>query len=182
MSSIYSQSNGSGVDCCHGNRNNHGSTTGNIILRANTGSFGPSNIPVLTTLLNPTINEPIASVTIGTDGLDNPAILVQFNGVLTTSATVATGLTYIFTLFRNCRGSGFREQLRSFSVSQATALSNLPDSRGLSFAYNQNDAGSERREWCTYTLELTRITSSVAVNLNVTVTGTLSVLAVGEED
>jgi hypothetical protein len=46
MSSIYSQSIGSGVDCCHGNRDNHDSEVRDVVLRANTGSFGPSNIPI----------------------------------------------------------------------------------------------------------------------------------------
>ena len=182
MNSAYSQSNVSGLDCCHGNHRNgnNDSTNANTILRANTGSFGPANIPVLATLLNPTINEPIVSVTIDSGGLKDPAILVQFNGVLTTTATAAVGSTFVFTLYRTCRGSAFREQLKSFSVSQGIVASNLPDSRGLSFAYSQNDRGFEGREYCTYTLELTRVTTDGAVNLNVTIAGTLSVLAVGE--
>ena len=183
MSSIYSQSTNSGLDCCHGNRgnNNQDSDERDAILRANTGTFGPANIPILQTLLNPTINEPIASVTINTKDLNDPNILVQFNGVLTTTATAAAGLTFVFTLFRSCRGDGQRVQLRSFTVSQVTAALGLPDSRGLSFACNQNDEDCHHHECCTYTLELTRITASAAVNLNVTVTGTLSVLAVSDD-
>lgn len=177
MSSIYSQSIGSDIDSSH---DHHISRRRDVVLRASTGSFGPSTIPILMTLLNPQINQPIASVTIDTDDLDDPTILVQFNGVLTSTAAVAAGLTYDFTLFRNCRGSGFREELRSFSISQVAAGLNLPDSRGLSFAFNQSGVDCER--CCTYTLELTRITSTVAVNLNVTITGTLSVLAVSDED
>lgn len=192
MNSVYSQANNSGLDCCPGNhhrrrdddedRSNRNRENRDSILRANTGTFGPANIPILATLLNPTINEPIASVTINTEDLEDPTILVQFNGVLTTTATIAAGLTFVFTLYRSCRGNGQREQLRSFTVSQVTAALGLPDSRGLSFAFNQSDEDCNHHECCTYTLELTRVTSTVAVNLNVTVTGTLSVLAVSDED
>jgi hypothetical protein len=167
--------------CCDtDHHHHHTSEAGDAILRANTGSFGPSGITFLATALGVTLNQPIASVTINTQGLDDPEILVQFNGILTATATVAAGITYNFTLFRNCRHSGFREQLRSFTVAQSIAVITLPDSRGLSFAFEDSNESCE--ECCTYTLELTSVTATVALTLSVTINGTLSVLAVGEEE
>lgn len=161
-------------DCCNVGRNHP--IPGPALLRANTGSFGPTTINILATLLNPAVNQPIVSVTIDTACLKSPVLLVKFEGTLTTTATVAAGLTYNFTLFRNCRCSGFREQLRSFSVSQSIAVIDIPDSRGLSFAYTECETDCD--DCCTYTLELTSVNSTVAVGLDVTVNGTLSILAV----
>jgi len=161
-------------DPCQGIRNRP--LPGPAILRANTGSLGPTTINILATLLNPTVNQPIVSVTLDTSCLKSPNILVRFEGILTSTATVAAGLTFNFTLYRNCRLGGFREQLRSFSVSQSIAVVDLPDSRGLNFAFTQ--CGVDCDDCCTYTLELTSVSSTVALGLDVTISGTLSVLAV----
>jgi hypothetical protein len=188
---MYSQSSSGSMDnygCC--NRDN---TSGNVrrrrrrsdpdaILKASTGFFGPTTIPITTALLTTPINQPIASVTVDTDALDDPTILVQFLGTLTTTALAAAGLTFNFTLFRQCRGMIAREQLRTFTVTQGIAVAAFPDSRSLSFAFSETDGTCFKHECCTYTLELTSVTGTVAVVVTVTVTGTLSVLVVGEED
>lgn len=190
MSSMTSQNGLGGADnysCCSRERsiNNRRRrpNQGDSILKANTGVFGPTTIPVTAPLLQTTVNQPIASVTIGTNDLEDPSILVQFLGTLTATALAAVGVTYNFTLFRNCKGMAAREQLRSFSVSQAIAgVAGVPDSRGLSFAFFQGESDCFEHECCTYTLELTSIIATVAVALTVTINGTLSVLAVGETE
>lgn len=190
MSSRTSQNDLSGVDnysCCSRDRSNNRrrrhSNQGDTLLKANTGVFGPTTIPITAPLLQTAVNQPIASVTVGTDGLEDPSTLVQFLGTLTASALAAVGVTYNFTLFRNCKGMAAREQLRSFTVSQAVAgVAGIPDSRGLSFAFFQGESDCFEHECCTYTLELTSITATVAVLLTVTINGTLSVLVVGETE
>jgi hypothetical protein len=191
MSSMTSQS-GSVDNYSCGNSGNgnissrrHHSDAGGTILKANTGFFGPTSIPITAPLLQTAVNQPIASVTIGTEDLNDPSALVQFLGTLTAAATTPAGLTFNFTLFRNCRHDGFREQLRSFTVSlviPAAAVLGVADSRSLSFAYFQGETDCRGRDCCTYTLELTSVAATVTTTVNVTVNGTLSVLAAGEEE
>lgn len=191
MSSMTSQSGSMDNYSCSisgsgskGRRRRH-SDAGDAIVKAATGFFGPTSIPITAPLLLAAVNQPIASVTIGTEDLDDPSILVQFLGTLTTTANTPAGLTFNFTLFRNCRHDGFREQLRSFTISQIispTGGPNASDSRGLSFAFFQNETDCKDRDCCTYTLELTSVSATTPTTVTVTVNGTLSVLAVGEEE
>lgn len=189
MSSMTSQSgNIDNYSCCGNGRDSkrrrrRNSEAGDTIVRANTGIFGPSTIPITAPLLQTMVNQPIASVTVDTDDLEDPSILVQFLGTLTATALAAVGVTYNFTLFRTCRKMQVREQLRSFTVSQAIGgIAGLPDSRGLSFAFFQSESDCFEHDCCTYTLELTSIVATVAVALTVTINGTLSVLVVGETE
>ena len=158
-------------------KDNNRPGAGRALLRANTGSFGPATFTFLATLLNITdVDQPITSVTIDTENLRSPIILVEFLGTLTASATVAANVVYTFTLLRTFRNSGFQETLATFTVAQVLSVLGIPDSRGLSFAYT--DCFDDCNECATYTLELTSISSTVAVGLEVSVNGTLSVLAV----
>ena len=162
-------------DC--NDKDNNRPDLGRALLRANTGSFGPATFTFLATLLTITdIEQPITSVTIDTENLRSPVILVEFLGTLTASATVAANVVYTFTLYRTFRNSGFQEQLATFTVAQVLTVLGIPDSRGLSFAFT--DCFEDCNECTTYTLELTSINSTVAVGLDVSVNGTLSVLAV----
>lgn len=188
MSSMTSQSsNMDNYSCCsgRGNKRRHRrhSEAGDAIVRANTGIFGPATIPITPPILTTMVNQPIASVTVDSDNLEDPSVQIQFLGTLTATALAAVGVTYNFTLFRTCRGMAVREQLRTFTVSQAIGgIAGIPDSRGLSFAFFQGESDCFEHECCTYTLELTSIVATVAVALTVTFNGTLSALVVGEEE
>ena len=161
---------------CHNYDNKH-PIPGRVLLRANTGGFGPTTFTFLETLLNITdIDQPITSVTIDTENLRSPVILVEFLGTLTASAIVAANVVYTFTLLRTFRNSGFQETLATFTVAQTLTVLGIPDSRGLSFAFT--DCFEDCNECTTYTLELTSVNSTVAVGLDVSINGTLSVLAV----
>lgn len=153
----------------------HHPEPGDALLRANNGSLNTS-VTTLATLLNPVVNQPVASVTIDTACLRSPSILVNFSGTLTSSAILAVNTTFNFTLYRVCKCSGFREQLSSFSVAQTLAAASIPTSTGLSFAYTQ--CNNDCEDCCTYILELTSVNALLATTITVNVSGVLSVLAV----
>jgi len=150
---------------------------GDAILRTNAGNLGPSTIVLAVGTTTP-VNQPIANVAIDTTNLRDPNILVDFAGILTSSALAAAALTFNFTLFKTCSTTGVSLPVRTFSLSQLIALA-FPDSRTLKLEYSSCDDSCD--QCCQYTLELTSITAAVAVTLTYSIVGTISVLAVGSD-
>lgn len=149
-----------------------------VVLKCNCGSYGPAILQIPEETQFVLVNQPIASVTVDTSCLCNPTIKVDFCGTLTAIyEDFDETVTYNFTLYRTCRGNGSRQALKSFSVSQLFADDDLPDSRGLCFSYSECD--NECFDCCTYTLELTSVSATDDdESLNLSITGTLCVLAV----
>lgn len=150
---------------------------GLTLLRANSGTFGPTTFDFFTTPQTITgINQPITSVTIDTENLRSPIILIRFLGTLTATAFAVIEVAYTFSLVRTFRNTDSREILATFTVAQQIITVGLPDSRSLDFAFT--DCFVDCDGCATYTLELTSVNNTIGVSFDAVFTGTMSVLAV----
>lgn len=161
---------------------------GGALLRAGNGSLGPQTVNFITTtgvtpLTNIPVNQLIGSVTIDTACLNSPTLLVNFAGILTSTATALAGSTffnYNFMLFKTCKG-GVRQPLRSFNFSQPMNVTAIPFSSTLKLEYTSCDDVCDY--CCVYSLELVNISGSnlpvgVTIPFTFSINGVLSVLAV----
>jgi len=143
-------------------------STGNIFLNNLTLSVGDS-IQIF--------NQPIANVSIDTACLCNPALLIDFAGVLTvTPLNNIAVMTFTFTLFRICEGIRAPQAVSTFEFNYKNIFSPYPDSRTLIFEYSPCD--DQCKERCTYILEITSISYRVPLTTNISINGTLCALAV----
>lgn len=149
---------------------------GKALLRCNNGNFGTTNVSLLIPPFSQTFNQPIASVTIDTTCLYRKKILVDFAGILTSRLVVGlfTG-TLIFTLFKTCKESRVRQSVITFTFNFLSLLS-APEDRALNFEYSYCEDQCD--DCCTYTLEMTNISSETPTSVELSINGTLCVLAV----
>lgn len=162
------------------------SMPGELLLKCRNGTLGPMTSIVLAPPLSETFNQTIAKVTINTSCLNCPTILISFDGILNiknNSGQTLRNATFIFTLFKICKGSTFSEEAIStfnYSVSERNN-DNIEESRTLSFQYSTcNDECNDCNDCCTYRLELTRISYlQVPVNMTFSINGKVCALAVG---
>ncbi|WP_312653886.1 DUF4489 domain-containing protein [Aminipila sp.] len=146
------------------------------LLRCNTGNFNTTSVVLLTSPFSQTFNQPIASVTIDSACLCKKKILVDFEGILT--ASLVSGLfagTFIFTLFKTCKGSRNRQAVAIFPFYFITSLG-ISEDRALKLEYPYCQEQCD--DCCTYTLELTSISSASPARVVVSISGTICVLAV----
>ena len=147
------------------------------LLRYNNGNFNTTNIDL--TSLSQTLNQPIASVTIDSTCLGRKKVLVNFEGNINVRQIggLFTG-TFIFTLLKTCKESMNRQAIAVYSYNFLSFVNFFPQDRAINFPYPCCDDQCACDYCCTYTLELTRVSSETPVLVEVSINGTISVLAV----
>ena len=142
------------------------------ILKCNEISYGPTNL--LTNYLD--LNELIASVTIDTTCLHCPNTLIDFSGILSTLSFNVT--SFSFTLFKSCKGNSFRQAVTTFNFNTFNN-SDFADSNTIKFKYLSCD--DQYGDCCTYTLELTRVTSGFGELSQFSINGMMCAFAVDSQ-
>jgi hypothetical protein len=138
----------------------------NVRLNANTGGAGP--LPIITTLFADPIS--VVDVSIDTDGMQQPSILLNFSGIISLPVGISVTLN-----FQIKRSSNDGQAVKVGATYTFSTLVNVLEAEAFSFQFFDSDLVADNY---TYSIELsTNSIIDITPGLTI-VNATLSALAV----
>lgn len=149
------------------------------ILKHNNGNINNTKITIITPPFIQTLNKPITSVTMDATCLQRKKVLVDFTGILTVVAysNAANSVLFSFKLFKSTKDILHQFEAAFDFYYNKFSLSGTPITSTLVFQYSPGNYNYNYENCCTYTLELSELSGISPLFMEVSINGTLSVLA-----